>query len=166
MGYSAYCCTLFKLIFFSFFVSEPASAGFSFYKQPMVGRRRNRIPGDSSNFCSENFLHLRQEKIALNRAQSNENGPVVQLDRISDFGSEGWGFESSLGHQKQASACFFVGISCTFILNLGCMKQVEHIGIAVKDLDQAIDHFSSLLNTPCYKTEEVESQQVTTAFFN
>ena len=26
------------------------------------------------------------------------NGPVVQLDRISDFGSEGWGFESSLGH--------------------------------------------------------------------
>ena len=45
------------------------------------------------------------------------------------------------------------------------MKQVEHIGIAVKDLDQAIDHFSSLLNTPCYKTEEVESQQVTTAFF-
>ena len=27
-----------------------------------------------------------------------KNGPVVQLDRISDFGSEGWGFESSLGH--------------------------------------------------------------------
>ena len=26
------------------------------------------------------------------------NGSVVQLDRISDFGSEGWGFESSLGH--------------------------------------------------------------------
>ena len=27
-----------------------------------------------------------------------KNGSVVQLDRISDFGSEGWGFESSLGH--------------------------------------------------------------------
>ena len=27
-----------------------------------------------------------------------KKGPVVQLDRISDFGSEGWGFESSLGH--------------------------------------------------------------------
>ncbi len=27
-----------------------------------------------------------------------EKGSVVQLDRISDFGSEGWGFESSLGH--------------------------------------------------------------------
>ena len=26
------------------------------------------------------------------------NGLVVQLDRMSDFGSEGWGFESSLGH--------------------------------------------------------------------
>ena len=45
------------------------------------------------------------------------------------------------------------------------MKQVEHIGIAVKDLNLAIDHFSALLNTPCYKTEEVESQKVTTAFF-
>ena len=29
------------------------------------------------------------------------HGPVVQLDRISDFGSEGWGFESSLGHIKK-----------------------------------------------------------------
>ena len=27
-----------------------------------------------------------------------KKGSVVQLDRISDFGSEGWGFESSLGH--------------------------------------------------------------------
>lgn len=25
-------------------------------------------------------------------------GLVVQLDRISDFGSEGWGFESLRGH--------------------------------------------------------------------
>ncbi len=29
-------------------------------------------------------------------------GPVVQLDRISDFGSEGWGFKSSLGHENKA----------------------------------------------------------------
>ena len=29
-----------------------------------------------------------------------KKGSVVQLDRISDFGSEGWGFESSLGHKK------------------------------------------------------------------
>ena len=45
------------------------------------------------------------------------------------------------------------------------MKQLEHIGIAVKNIDQAIDCYSSLLNTSCYKTEVVESQQVTTAFF-
>ena len=45
------------------------------------------------------------------------------------------------------------------------MKQVEHIGIAVKDLELAIAHYSTLLNTLCYKREEVEIQQVTTAFF-
>jgi len=45
------------------------------------------------------------------------------------------------------------------------MKQLEHIGIAVKDIDKAIDCYSRLLNTSCYKTEVVESQQVTTAFF-
>lgn len=27
-------------------------------------------------------------------------GPVVQLDRISDFGSDGWGFDSLRGHKK------------------------------------------------------------------
>lgn len=45
------------------------------------------------------------------------------------------------------------------------MKQLEHIGIAVKDIEQAIGSYSRLLNTSCYKTEVVESQQVTTAFF-
>lgn len=45
------------------------------------------------------------------------------------------------------------------------MKQLEHIGIAVKDIDRAIDDFTRLLNTNCYKTEAVESQQVITAFF-
>ena len=45
------------------------------------------------------------------------------------------------------------------------MKQLEHIGIAVKDIDQAIDCYSRLFNSPCYKVETVESQKVTTAFF-
>ncbi len=31
-------------------------------------------------------------------------GCVVQLDRISDFGSEGWGFESLRGHKKSAKS--------------------------------------------------------------
>lgn len=45
------------------------------------------------------------------------------------------------------------------------MQKIEHIGIAVKDLTRSIPLFSSLLNTECYKTEVVESEQVKTAFF-
>lgn len=45
------------------------------------------------------------------------------------------------------------------------MKNVEHIGIAVKSLDVSIPLFETLLNTPCYKTETVDSEQVNTAFF-
>ncbi len=45
------------------------------------------------------------------------------------------------------------------------MTKLEHIGIAVKDLQQSIHLFEGLLNSPCYKTETVESEQVTTAFF-
>ncbi|WP_207512253.1 methylmalonyl-CoA epimerase [Longitalea luteola] len=43
--------------------------------------------------------------------------------------------------------------------------KIEHIGIAVRELSQSIPLFEKLLNTPCYKTEQVESEQVTTAFF-
>ncbi len=46
------------------------------------------------------------------------------------------------------------------------MQKIEHIGIAVKSLEQAIPVFEKLLNTPCYKTEFVESEKVNTAFFN
>ena len=45
------------------------------------------------------------------------------------------------------------------------MLKVEHIGIAVKSLSQSIPLFEKLLQTPCYKTESVESENVTTAFF-
>lgn len=45
------------------------------------------------------------------------------------------------------------------------MKKVEHIGIAVKNLDTAIEVYEKLLNTPCYKTERVETEKVNTAFF-
>lgn len=45
------------------------------------------------------------------------------------------------------------------------MKKIEHIGIAVKDLNAAIPLYEQLLNTPCYKTEEVNSENVITAFF-
>ena len=45
------------------------------------------------------------------------------------------------------------------------MLKVEHIGIAVKNLSESISLFEKLLNTTCYKTEEVGSEQVKTAFF-
>ena len=45
------------------------------------------------------------------------------------------------------------------------MKSIEHIGIAVKNLETSIPVFESLLNTTCYKTEKVTSENVTTAFF-
>lgn len=45
------------------------------------------------------------------------------------------------------------------------INKIEHIGIAVKKLSVSIPLFEKLLNTPCYKTEVVESEQVNTAFF-
>lgn len=45
------------------------------------------------------------------------------------------------------------------------MLKIEHIGIAVKSLEQAVPLFERLLQTPCYKTESVESEHVNTAFF-
>ena len=45
------------------------------------------------------------------------------------------------------------------------MFKVEHIGIAVKELAIAIPLFEKLLNSQCYKTEYVETEQVNTAFF-
>ena len=45
------------------------------------------------------------------------------------------------------------------------MLKIEHIGIAVKELEQSLPLFEQLLNTPCYKTEIVETEGVKTAFF-
>jgi len=45
------------------------------------------------------------------------------------------------------------------------MLKVEHIGIAVASLTDAIPLFEKLLNSPCYKQEAVETEQVLTAFF-
>ena len=45
------------------------------------------------------------------------------------------------------------------------MLKVEHVGIAVKSLTDSVTLFEKLLNTPCYKTEEVENEKVYTAFF-
>jgi methylmalonyl-CoA/ethylmalonyl-CoA epimerase len=46
------------------------------------------------------------------------------------------------------------------------MKKLEHIGIAVRDLDAANRLFARLLGTAHYKIEEVASEGVRTSFFN
>jgi methylmalonyl-CoA/ethylmalonyl-CoA epimerase len=45
------------------------------------------------------------------------------------------------------------------------MNKLEHIGIAVKDLSVSIPLFTTILNTECYKIEEVASEKVKTGFF-
>jgi methylmalonyl-CoA/ethylmalonyl-CoA epimerase len=42
---------------------------------------------------------------------------------------------------------------------------VDHIGIAVKSLEQSIPLFEKLLGSKCYAIEEVKDQFVKTAFF-
>ena len=43
--------------------------------------------------------------------------------------------------------------------------KLEHIGIAVRDLEKSNALFALLLGTPHYKTETVESEHVSTSFF-
>lgn len=45
------------------------------------------------------------------------------------------------------------------------MLKIEHIGIAVKDLETSNALFARLLGKPHYKIEEVASEQVNTSFF-
>ncbi len=42
---------------------------------------------------------------------------------------------------------------------------IEHIGIAVKSLDEAIPFYEKVLGLECYAIEEVKDQKVKTAFF-
>jgi len=44
------------------------------------------------------------------------------------------------------------------------MKHLDHIGIAVKNLQSSVKLFEKIMNTNCYKTETVGSEQVNTAF--
>lgn len=45
------------------------------------------------------------------------------------------------------------------------MKKIEHIGIAVKDLEKSNSLFASLFGAAHYKLEEVASEGVITSFF-
>ena len=45
------------------------------------------------------------------------------------------------------------------------LSHIEHIGIAVKNLSEAIKYFENVLGLKCYAVEEVKDQKVKTAFF-
>jgi len=42
---------------------------------------------------------------------------------------------------------------------------IEHIGIAVKNLEESIEYYEKVLGLSCYAIEEVADQKVKTAFF-
>ena len=44
------------------------------------------------------------------------------------------------------------------------ISHIEHVRITVTSLEEAIPFYERLLNTKCYKIEEVEEQHVRTAF--
>lgn len=46
------------------------------------------------------------------------------------------------------------------------MKKIEHIGIAVKDLEFSNELYAKLFGKPHYKIEKVESEGVRTSFFD
>ncbi len=45
------------------------------------------------------------------------------------------------------------------------MRKIEHLGIAVKDLEAATKTYEALFGKPAYQSEEVESEGVKTVFF-
>jgi len=45
------------------------------------------------------------------------------------------------------------------------ISHIEHIGIAVKNLEESIKYYEGILGLKCYAIEEVADQKVKTAFF-
>ena len=45
------------------------------------------------------------------------------------------------------------------------ISHIEHIGIAVNSLEEAIPYYENMLGLKCYAIEEVAEQKVKTAFF-
>ncbi|NMB83072.1 MAG: methylmalonyl-CoA epimerase [Ignavibacteria bacterium] len=45
------------------------------------------------------------------------------------------------------------------------LTHIEHIGIAVKNLEDSIKYYENVLGLKCYAVEEVKDQKVRTAFF-
>jgi methylmalonyl-CoA/ethylmalonyl-CoA epimerase len=45
------------------------------------------------------------------------------------------------------------------------IQQIDHLGIAVRNLDESIEYYETALGLHCHGREEVASQKVRTAFF-
>ncbi|ANQ48311.1 methylmalonyl-CoA epimerase [Flammeovirga yaeyamensis] len=45
------------------------------------------------------------------------------------------------------------------------ISHIEHIGVAVENLEESIKYYEEVLGLKCYAIEEVEEQKVKTAFF-
>ncbi len=45
------------------------------------------------------------------------------------------------------------------------LSHIEHLGIAVNSLEEAIPYYENMLGLKCYAVEEVADQKVKTAFF-
>lgn len=45
------------------------------------------------------------------------------------------------------------------------ITHIEHLGIAVKSIDESLPYYEGVLGLKCYKVEVVEDQKVKTAFF-
>ncbi|MGF1482731.1 MAG: methylmalonyl-CoA epimerase [Opitutales bacterium] len=46
------------------------------------------------------------------------------------------------------------------------ITKIDHLGIAVRSLEQTVNYYETVLGLKCEKTEEVASQKVRTAFFD
>src|SRR5258708_37619901 len=46
------------------------------------------------------------------------------------------------------------------------LKKIDHLGIAVRSLDEAVPYYEKALGLKCEHREEVPSQKVRTAFFS
>ena len=45
------------------------------------------------------------------------------------------------------------------------LTHIEHLGIAVKSIEEALPYYEGVLGLKCYSVEEVADQKVKTAFF-
>ena len=46
------------------------------------------------------------------------------------------------------------------------ISHIEHLGIAVKSIEEALPYYENVLGLKCYNIETVEDQKVRTAFLN